>query len=120
MSILLNPRGTLAYGGDTLLIYFEGVGFSGPKDLPLQIRDQRDSLVFHTTVHFTGATAIEPRVVRIAPDSAPLGQLEIILGPESGTARGAPATPSRIATGPRDYVIRMLRRRWCRSRPRGW
>ena len=82
LAIVLNPRGTVAYGGDTLLVYVEGVGFRGPQDVPLQVRDERDSVVVHTSVHFTGATQVESRFIRLAPDSAPLGQLQVLIGPD--------------------------------------
>jgi GWxTD domain-containing protein len=80
LPIVLNPRGTIAYGGDTLLAYVEGVGFRTATTVPLEVRDDRDSVIFHTNVTFTGAREIESQAVRITPDSAPLGQLEIIVG----------------------------------------
>ncbi len=88
LSIVMNPRGTVAYGGDTLLIYLEGVGYSKPTSVPLQVRDDQDSLVFSTSIHFTGERQVESQYLRIAPDSVPLGQLEIILGDTTmGTRR---------------------------------
>ena len=83
LSIVLNPRGTVAYGGDTLLIYVEGNGYTRPADLPLQVRDEHDSVVTKATIHFNGTGKIEGRVIRLAPDSAPLGQLEILVGPDN-------------------------------------
>ncbi len=80
LSIVMNPRGTVAYGGDTLLVYFEGVGYRKPMTIPLQVRDDRDSVVFRTQVHFSGTREVESEYVRLAPDSVPLGQLEVILG----------------------------------------
>jgi GWxTD domain-containing protein len=90
LSIVLNPRGTVAYGGDTLLVYVEGNGYTKPADLPLQVRDEHDSLVKQLTVHFTGNGQIEGRIIRIAPDSAPLGQLEILIGPDNVVHGAAP------------------------------
>ncbi len=87
LSVVLNPRGTVSYGGDTLLVYIEGVGFRGPQDVPLQVRDEHDSLVLRTSVHFTGATQVESRFIRLSPDSAPLGQLEVIVGPDQATRK---------------------------------
>jgi GWxTD domain-containing protein len=80
VGIVLNPRGSIAYGGDTLLIYLEGVGFRGPSQVPVQVRDGADSVVLNTVVPFTGEREIESQVIRVAPDSAPLGQLEVIVG----------------------------------------
>jgi GWxTD domain-containing protein len=80
VGIVLNPRGAIAYGGDTLLIYLEGVGMSAPTAIPLQVRDMRDSVVLDTELRFTGRREIESQVVRVAPDSAPLGQLRVTVG----------------------------------------
>lgn len=84
VGIVLNPRGSIAYGGDTLLIYLEGVGFRAPASLPLQVRDGRDSVVLRTMVQFTGQREVESQVIRVSPDSAPLGQLQIVVGEDSG------------------------------------
>jgi GWxTD domain-containing protein len=99
LSIVLNPRGTVAYGGDTLLIYLEGNGYTKPADLPVEVRDERDSLVVHATVHFTGTGQVEGRVIRIAPDSAPLGQLEILVGPDNAVHNASPTGRFAIAPG---------------------
>jgi len=80
LSVVMNPRGTVAYGGDTLLVYFEGVGYKTPVTVPLEVRDDRDSVVFTTKVHFSGTREVESEYIRLAPDSVPLGQLEIVLG----------------------------------------
>lgn len=80
LQIVLNPRGTVSFGEDTLLIYLEGTGFTAPANVPIQIRDERDSVVFTSMARFTGAREVESQIVRIAPDSAPLGQLEILVG----------------------------------------
>ena len=80
---MLNPRGSIAYGGDTLLIYLEGVGFRGPATLPLQVRDGLDSVVLRTTVQFTGQREVESQVIRVSPDSAPLGQLQVVVGEDA-------------------------------------
>lgn len=85
LPIVLNSRGTVAYGGDTLLVYVEGTGFTGPTTVPLEVRDEGDSVIYRNTIRFTGVRPIESQAIRIAPDSAPLGQLEIIVG--TGTAQ---------------------------------
>jgi GWxTD domain-containing protein len=99
LSIVLNPRGTVAYGGDTLLIYLEGNGYTKPADLPVEVRDERDSLVVRAVVHFAGTGQVEGRVIRIAPDSAPLGQLEILAGPDNAVHDAAPTGRFVVAPG---------------------
>lgn len=89
LDLVLNPRGAVAYGGDTLLVYIEGVQMPGPTDIPFEVRDSRDSVVMHTTVHFTGGKGVEGHVVRIAPESAPLGRLDFLLGAHGDRGRSA-------------------------------
>jgi GWxTD domain-containing protein len=98
LSIVLNPRGTIAYGGDSLLIYIEGNGYTKPTDIPVIARDEHDSLVLNATAHFTGTGKIEGRIIRLAPDSAPLGQLEIMVGPDNAVHNEAP--PGKFALAP--------------------
>ena len=38
LRIVLNPRGAVAFGGDTLLAYLEGYGFAGPTAVPFEVR----------------------------------------------------------------------------------
>lgn len=94
LAVVMNPRGTVAYGGDTLLVYFEGVGYKSPTTVPLQVRDDRDSLVLKTEVHFSGTRDVESQYIRLAPDSVPLGQLEIILGDTTTSTRRTSALVS--------------------------
>jgi hypothetical protein len=61
LDILLNPRGTVAYGGDTLLAYIEGYGFPGPTEMPVEIRDAVDSVVYRGALPFAGGKPVEPR-----------------------------------------------------------
>ncbi|MGH7594039.1 MAG: GWxTD domain-containing protein [Gemmatimonadales bacterium] len=104
LSIVLNPRGTVAYGGDTLLIYIEGNGYTRPADVPVIARDEHDSIILRSTAHFTGTGRIEGRTIRLAPDSAPLGQLEITVGPDNAVHDEAP--PGKLALAPGGDAIR--------------
>ena len=78
LRVVLNPRGTIAFGEDTLLVYFEGTGFKQPTTVPIEILDERDSVVFRSSARFTGARELAGQFVRIAPDSAPLGLLPVL------------------------------------------
>lgn len=98
LAIVLNPRGTVAYGGDTLLVYVEGNGYTRPAELPVEIRDQRDSVAMRTTLHFAGTGEVEGRVIRITPDSAPLGELELLDGPDNAVHEVT--SPNRFAIAP--------------------
>ncbi len=93
LAILLNPRGAVSYGGDTLLAYIEGYGFSEPTRVPFQVRDQQDSVVYSDSLLFQGVHQIESQIVRLAPDSQPLGEITLAVGEEE-TRREATALVS--------------------------
>ncbi|HEV8358465.1 MAG TPA: GWxTD domain-containing protein [Gemmatimonadales bacterium] len=81
LALLLNPRGTVANGGgDSLLMYVEGYRFPSPRDVPVEVRDDRDSVVYHGAVTFRGGRPLEAHVVRLASDAPPLGELKIAVG----------------------------------------
>lgn len=84
LSLVLSPRGTVAYGGDTLLALVEGYDFREPTAIPLQIIDNTDSVIVRDTLHFSGTRPVEAQVVRLVPDSQPLGELRIVLGEGEG------------------------------------
>jgi GWxTD domain-containing protein len=80
VAIIMNPRGTLAYGGDTAIVYVEGYMLSGAAVVPVRLRDARDSVIVEDSLRFTGGQEVESAVIRFAPDSAPLGEIQIRVG----------------------------------------
>lgn len=80
LGVIFNPRGTLAYGGDTAVAYVEGYALPGPVAVPVVLRDLRDSVVLTDSLRFTGGREVESVALRFAPDSAPLGELRIVVG----------------------------------------
>jgi GWxTD domain-containing protein len=80
LSAILNPRGTVAYGGDSLLAYVEGYDMGGRTAIPFELRDDRDSIVLRDSIRFTGAREVEGQIIRLSPDSAPLGTLRLAVG----------------------------------------
>ena len=91
---VLNSRGTVSHGGgDTLFIYVEGYRFSGPTQIPVTVRDDRDSVVYRSEIQFTGGKSVEGRVVRFGSDAPPLGELKIQFG-EGPSARSVLALVS--------------------------
>jgi GWxTD domain-containing protein len=83
LELVLSPRGTVAYGGDTLLALVEGYNYAGPTAVPFEIIDNMDSVVTRDTLRFTGAREVESQVIRIVPDNQPLGELRIRVGKDS-------------------------------------
>lgn len=84
LAVVLSPRGTVSYGGDTLLALVEGYNYVTPTTVPFEIIDDLDSVITRDTLRFSGVREIESQVVRIVPDSQPLGELRLRVG--SGTA----------------------------------
>ena len=80
LSVVLSPRGTVSYGGDTLLALVEGYNYTVPTAVPLEIIDDLDSVISRDTLHFVGEHPIESRVIRLVPDSQPLGELRLVVG----------------------------------------
>lgn len=81
LALVLNPRGTVANGGgDSLLMYVEGYRLPGPRAVPVEVRDDRDSVIYHGSLPFQGGRPLEAHVVRLASDAPPLGELRITLG----------------------------------------
>jgi GWxTD domain-containing protein len=81
LMMVLNPRGTVANGGgDSLLMYVEGYQLPAARQIPVEVRDDRDSVIYHGVVAFQGGRPLEAHVVRLASDAPPLGELRISLG----------------------------------------
>jgi len=80
LAIVLSPRGTVSYGGDTLLALVEGYNYTTPTMVPFELIDDLDSVITRDTLRFPGAYAVEPQVVRIVPDNQPLGELRLRVG----------------------------------------
>lgn len=80
VAIILNPRGTIAYGGDSVTAYVEGYQLAGPTAVPIRLIDARDSVIVGDTLRFAGGREVESAVLRFAPDSAPLGEIRIVVG----------------------------------------
>jgi GWxTD domain-containing protein len=85
LSIILNPRGTLSYGGDTALAFIEAYALPGPRRVPIRLVDSRDSVVLQDSLAFAGGHEVEGLALRFAPDSAPLGELRIVVGTGADT-----------------------------------
>jgi GWxTD domain-containing protein len=84
LSLVLNPRGAVGYGSDTLLAYIEGYHFSAPTTVPFEVHDEQQHVVYSDSLHFRGGREVESQVVRVAPDSISLGELRLVVGSGQG------------------------------------
>jgi len=80
LSVVLNPRGAVGYGSDTLLAYVEGYGFSGATTVPFEVSDEEQNVIYSDSLHFRGGRPVESQVIRLAPDSISLGELKLAVG----------------------------------------
>lgn len=85
LSVVLNPRGAVGYGADTLLAYIEGYRFPGATTIPFEVLDEQQNVIYNDSLRFRGGRAVESQVIRLAPDSISLGELKLVVG--SGPAQ---------------------------------
>jgi GWxTD domain-containing protein len=89
IAVILNPRGTVAYGSDTALAFAEAYNLPGPRVMPVRLITGRDSVVRQDSLRFAGGKDVESAVLRFAPDSFPLGELHLVLGAAPDTTVSA-------------------------------
>jgi GWxTD domain-containing protein len=77
---VLNPRGTVAHGGDSLTVLIEAYGLTGPTKIPFSMRDEQDRVLLSADLEFDGGKAVESRIVQLPPDAPSLGRLTVSVG----------------------------------------
>ena len=85
LSVVLNPRGAVGYGADTLLAYIEGYSLPGATTIPFEVLDEQQNVIYNDSLRFRGGRPVESQVIRLAPDSISLGELKLVVG--SGPAQ---------------------------------
>ena len=111
LNLVLNPRGTAGFGGDTVLAYIEGYALARPRTVPFEVRNDQDSVIYRDSLRFRGGRPVESQVIRLAPDSLVLGEMRIVVG-SGNEARQTTAlvsfTPAWLVTS-YDQMISLLR-----------
>jgi GWxTD domain-containing protein len=110
ISLVLNPRGAVGYGSDTLLAYVEGYSFTEPTKVPFEVLDEQDHSIYSDSLRFRGGREVESQVVRLAPDSVSLGELKIVVGskPERSASALVSFTQAWVVTN-FDEMLDLLR-----------
>lgn len=80
LSVVLNPRGAVGYGADTLLAYIEGYDFPAATTVPFEVLDEQQNVIYDDSLRFRGGRPVESQVIRLAPDSISLGELKLVVG----------------------------------------
>ncbi len=111
LQLVLNPRGVVGFGGDTLLAYVEGYDFAQSQTVPFEVRNEQDSLVYRDSLRFRGGRPVESQVIRVAPDSLVLGQMRLVVGSGARVQRVTALvsfTPGLLLTN-YDQMLSLLR-----------
>ena len=110
LSLVLNPRGAVGYGSDTLLAYVEGYGFAEATRVPFEVLDEQEHTIYSDSLRFRGGREVESQVVRLAPDSVSLGELRIVVGskPERSASALVSFTQAWVVTN-FDEMLDLLR-----------
>ena len=110
VSLVLNPRGAVGYGSDTLLAYVEGYSFAQPTKVPFAVLDELEDTIYSDSLRFRGSREVESQVVRLAPDSVSLGELKIVVGsaPERSASAVVSFTQAWVVTN-FDEMLDLLR-----------
>jgi GWxTD domain-containing protein len=80
LNLVLNPRGAVGYGSDTLLAYIEGYRFAKPTTVPFKVVDEQQHVIHEDELRFRGGHQVESQVIRLSPDSVSLGELRLVVG----------------------------------------
>ena len=111
LRIVLNPRGAVAFGGDTLLAYLEGYGYPGPTAVPFEVRTATDSLVYTDSLYFRGGLPVESQFIKLRPDSMTLGEMRLVVGrkPDQKTVSAVVSFSAAWLVTNFDEMISMLK-----------
>jgi GWxTD domain-containing protein len=80
VAVVVNPRGSIAYGSDSVMLYLEGYAMPGPSEVLLVIIDANDSVVSRNAIRFQGGQDVESLALMLRADSLPLGELRVAVG----------------------------------------
>jgi len=77
--LVVNPRATLPYGGDSLRFYVEGYGFPPGTRVAARAVDPDSLELWHDTVALAGDRALERAELAIAAAAMPVGRAELLV-----------------------------------------
>ncbi|MDH4130295.1 MAG: GWxTD domain-containing protein [Gemmatimonadota bacterium] len=80
LGVVVNPRGSIPYGSDSLTLYLEGYAMPGPTTVPLVLVGPDGEVVGQDSIRFEGNRDVESLAIRLRADSLPLGELRVAVG----------------------------------------
>jgi GWxTD domain-containing protein len=84
-TVLINPRGIVAHGVDSMAVLVEAYGLTGPTRIPFQMRDEQEQVVLEEQLDFQGGRAVEAKRITFAPETPSLGRMTLTVGPPGQT-----------------------------------
>lgn len=78
--LLVNPRGMVAHGDDSLAVFVEGYHLPAPTTVPFLAVDETGQEVYRGEVAFTGGKAVEGQRVQMPAQTPSLGRLILTFG----------------------------------------
>ena len=78
--LLINPRGMVAHGDDSLAVYVEGYQLPAAASVPFVAIDETGQEVYRGQVAFAGGQAVEGKQVQLPAQTPSLGRLTLTFG----------------------------------------
>jgi GWxTD domain-containing protein len=91
---LINPRGTVPFGTDTLLLYVEAYGFSPGVDVRIRGLNESGKELWNTSAQLRGTAELATAVARADPGTLPIGELRVEAALPPGDTARAPVLVS--------------------------
>lgn len=79
-AVVVNPRGMVAHGDDSLVVFVEAYELAGPRALPVTVRDESGRVVLSDSLRFQGGRAVEAANARLPAEGPSLGKLTVTVG----------------------------------------
>lgn len=90
--LVVNPRATLPYGGDSLRFYVETYGSAADGFVIARVVDGAERELWRDSVRASGGSTVRTATIAVSPSSLPVGQAEL----EAIPARGGDTTRTRF------------------------
>lgn len=84
--LLINPRGMVAHGDDSLVVFVEGYQLPAAARVPFVAVDESGREVYRGDVEFAGGQAVEGKLIQLPAQTPSLGRLTLSFGNE-GSAK---------------------------------
>lgn len=88
--LIANPRHTVAYGGQSPIVYFEAYGATATRPVPVRVVNDTGEVLWSGTAAMDGAGDVYHAIVEIPSTSLPLGLFAVEIGAAGDVSRSTP------------------------------